>query len=113
MFAIDAAVPIIIVQVRFRIVLGRFQFHDVAVRRFSDIIGDVLGMAAGRIIDDQRLAIAFGRSLGRRIGLFDVLDEASAPFVLPQAASPRTMRLLRASIKIFFIISCLPPDYFK
>ena len=70
MFAIDAAVPIIIVQVRFRIVLDRFQFHDVAVGRFSNIVGYLLGMAAGRIIDDQRLAIAFGRSLGRRIGLF-------------------------------------------
>jgi hypothetical protein len=44
---------------------------------------------------------------------FEALEDASAPFVLPQAARPRTMRLLRASIKIFFIICFLPPDYFK
>ena len=70
MFAIDAAVPVIVVQIRFRIVLGRFQFHDITVGRFGNVIGYILGMAASRIIDDQRLAIALGRGLGRRIRLF-------------------------------------------
>ena len=69
-FAIDAAVPVIVVQIRFGILLDRFQFHDIAVSRFGNVIGYILGMTASRIIDDQRLAIALGRSLGRRIRLF-------------------------------------------